>query len=240
VLNQLSTTQLTRNELSMNFSKHFYRTSFAILILAVIFDSCTDQRLTTPPAPGASPKVDVATSGSISSTQTSFNKAVGAPINSQTGLRWIKNFASTKSSFIDAEYFVYGSTLQKIVADNNCVGISLYYAIDGSGKLHIIPVGIDGNGNIIVSQTVNVENMDISWQTAWQWINSYSGKVISHFFGAQTFTRLLIDQKLQTVRISLAMDDSNNPQLLLSNASNPNPSYYDDESRPCPPYCPGI
>src|SRR5258708_24639925 len=190
----------------MNFSKHFYRASFAVLVLTVIFNSCTDQRLTTQPAPGASPKVDVTTKGSISSTaQTSFNKSVGAPIDSQTGLRWIKNFASTKSSFIDAEYFVQGSTLQKIVANNNCVGISLYYAIDGSGKLHIIPVGIDGNGKIIVSQTASAENIGISWQTVWQWINSYSGNVRSHFFGSQTFTRLLIDQKVQTLRMSLAL-----------------------------------
>src|SRR6267154_5844214 len=112
----------------MNFSKHFYRTSFAIFILAVIFDSCADLRLTTQPAPGASPKADASTAGNISSTaQTPFNKSVGAPIDSQTGIRWIKNFANTKPSNVSTEYIIQASTLKGILSNSSCVGVCLYY-----------------------------------------------------------------------------------------------------------------
>ena len=222
----------------MNFSKHFYRISFAILILAIIFDSCTDQRLTTQPAPGASPKVDAATFDNISSTgQTLFNKTVGAPIDNQTGLRWIKNFTNANPSNVSAGYIIQASTLKGILSNSSCVGICLYYGVDNSGQVIIIPVGINTSGKVI-AQSVAIQSSTVNWQTAQQLIDNYSGKIKAHFFGSNTFNRLLTDQNSPSIRILPALDDSGNPQLLMSNVSVFNPTSYEDDSIVCPPICP--
>jgi hypothetical protein len=165
-----------------------------------------------------------------------FNRNVGAPIDQQKGLRWKKKFASVKPTNAATDYFLKASTLKETLNTNNCVGISLFYAIDAAGKLMIVPMGIDANGKAIATQSISLEP-SIDWQTAWTCINRYDGKVKAHFFGTETYNRLLVGEAASLIRISLALNDEGAPQLLLSNASVANPTAYEDMSTPCPPIC---
>lgn len=209
---------------------------FSLLTSFLCLLSCGEQKLTSGPETSATDRSSPAVE-STATVQATFNVSVGSPIDQQTGLRWIGTFMKANPNALD-NYYVQASTLKGIMANTACVGISLYYSVDASGNLHIIPIGVDVNGKVIAMQTTTVDNIALSWQTLWQWINNYTGTVRSHFFGTQTFTQLLVDQKSKAVLISRALDDSGNPQLLLSNAADSNPTSYSDESRPCPPYCP--
>ncbi|GHN00521.1 hypothetical protein WSM22_20100 [Cytophagales bacterium WSM2-2] len=214
----------------MNFKSLLYF-SCIVIVFVIATDSCTEQKLTVSSSPSVSPVNTTATSST--NVQPHFNKSVGAPISREIAMRWMANYKTKTGA--TAEYFIKAGDLQKILADNNCIGISLHYATDTRGQLVIIPIGIDADGKLMKASTVANE---LSWTTAWQWIDNYRGEMKSHFFGMQTFARLLTEQKATLVRASLAKDDKGQQQLLLSNASNADPDDYEDESRKCPPQCP--
>jgi len=165
-----------------------------------------------------------------------FNEAVGKPIDRSTALRWIDNFikANPKAT---REYVIDASALKEIMANALCTGISLNYATDSLGALHILPIGLDRDGKVLPMQTIATQAGKIDWQTSRQWIGNYTGYIRSHFFGTMTFKRLLVDQRSSFVRVSLALNDIGSPQLLLSNASIASPSSFEDMSTPCPPVC---
>src|SRR5258708_30797809 len=104
----------------MTSSKPLYLsfTIITVFILAVIIDSCTEQRFTTQPNPDAASKFETSTKGDVSpAALVPFNKAVGSPITAQIGLGWIRNFVNANPGVAN-EYFIQGITLQKIVAAN--------------------------------------------------------------------------------------------------------------------------
>jgi hypothetical protein len=68
--------------------------------------------------------------------------------------------------------------------------------------------------------------------------------VQSHFFGQNTFQRLWVNGNADLV-ITFALDDNNNPQLLLAVATPTGASgkvsaqsKFEDASAACPPACP--
>jgi len=214
----------------MNFSKSIR--SFSSVIAVVAVGACTDQKLSTPPVPVS------ASNQSVVTEQNPFNESVGKSIDKTTGIRWIGNHLKSNSANRNSEYVIQASVLSNILADKSCVGISLYYAQTAAGLVHIIPLGVTGNGKLIKTEKVSIENKEVAWETGWLWINNYSGPVNAHYFGRKTFGRLLQDQMSPAIRLSLAMNDSSIPQLLMSNAMEPNPVSYEDMSFLCPPTCP--
>lgn len=63
-----------------------------------------------------------------------------------TAAEWTKNYrtanpAQTKGHFFGKEY------IQSILAQENCVGIRIYYALDENGAKQLILVGVDANEN---------------------------------------------------------------------------------------------
>ena len=215
-----------------------HRSIFSALAASIIFvliDSCSDQRMSqADPSPIQSSQ-SAATSASAS-TVGAFNEYVGKPIDRSTALRWIDNFVKANPR-ATREYVIDASVLKEIMADASCTGISLNYATDGNGSLHILPIGLNRDGKILPMQTISTRSGKIDWRTSQEWISNYAGYIRSHFFGTMTFTRLLDEQRSSQVRVSLALNDAGAPQLLLSNASEISPSLYEDKSSPCPPVC---
>src|SRR5579859_114779 len=155
--------------LFMNFSKHSL--PFCSLVMVITFvltvNSCEDQHLASQPEPVTSQISASAISHSAAVIQDPFNKTVGRPIDRLIAIRWIGNFATANPNSSCSEYFIQASALQKIMGNNNCVGISLYYAQDTPGNLHIIPIGVDGAGKVISSKTIMVQNSELDWSVAW-------------------------------------------------------------------------
>jgi hypothetical protein len=166
-----------------------------------------------------------------------FNETVGKPIDRSTALRWIGNFTNANPKAARA-YVIDASAIKEIMANAACTGISLHYATDAQGSLHILPIGVDRNGKMLPTQTIPTQNGRIDWLTSQKWINNYTGYIRSHFFGTMTFTRLLVSQQASQIRISFATNDAGTPQLLLSDVGDLTPDGYEDASQPCPPYCP--
>ena len=168
--------------------------------------------------------------------QPFFHKGVGRPIGKDTAKHWINNFIQKNNSRKD--YSINAISLQSILSQPGCVGLCLYYGIDDAGKLHILPIGINESQAAIKMSAVPTENGVIGWETASLWRARYTGATKAHFFGFNTFDRLINKKGSLNIRTTLATNDANELQLLLSSAEDSDPGEYEDESRPCPPYCP--
>lgn len=216
--------------------------SIAAIAVCIAF-SCSEQVTSvTSEKINSSGNTDLTSSAARSESASTFNVSVGAPIDFNKGERWIDNYIKDASQSVT--YTIKASALNTILSNKNCVGVSLVYAVDFQNKLHILPIGVDGNGKRITSKLVYTQNGDIKWKTAQCWIDNYTGSVSSHFFGQNTFQRLWADGNVDVVT-TLALDDNNNPQLLLTAHAPANSAgkvaaqkNYEDASAACPPACP--
>jgi len=218
-------------------------TNAALAIAVIIAYSCSEQMI---PAESKNANANSTASSSTAAraeNSNPFNASVGAPIDNTVGERWIDNYVKDYASE-SKTYNFKAEALNKILNDKKCVGVSLTYALDFQKRLHVLPIGVDGDGKKISTKHVYTQNGDISWKTAQRWIANYTGSVSSHFFGQNTFKRLWANGYFDVVA-TFAIDDKNNPQLLLAtNAPNSNSgkaaakSSFEDLSSPCPPVCP--
>jgi hypothetical protein len=166
-----------------------------------------------------------------------FKKTVGGPVTQSITARWIDNYK--KQHGLAKTYSINAEKLTNILSQPLCNGISMHYARDEKFNLHILPIGVDASGKIMATENVATENGDIDWTTAQQWISNYSGPAISHFFGANTFERLIHQQKGAVVFAELALDDKMAPVILLSNDKTiPTGNSKEDITIVCPPVCP--
>jgi len=170
-------------------------------------------------------------------TANPFNKRVGAPVDGRTGTRWIAKYKQVHGE--SQSYILSNATLQAIISQPDCVGISLTYALDANNsKQHIIPIGVDINGKIMKCATVSTMQGSIPWATAQQWIADDKGAINSHFTGSNTIDRLN-ENPCKTIQVDYAIDDKNQQQLLLSNPCELNAvKKYEDQNYPCPTWCP--
>ncbi len=210
----------------------FTFTCFAIIFLC-ISQSCkkqdTKQQLINISADGINTVATIA-------APNPFNKKVGAPVDGSIGNKWIVNY-KTKYGY-DQSYMLKNSKLQAIIAQPNCVGISLYYALDDKGNTHILPIGVNAGGAAMPTATISTMTGNISWATAQQWIAKHPGLIDAHFLGSNTFIRLN-SAGCENIRVDFAINDKG-PQLLLSadcGVLNAAAKKYEDDSNPCPPYC---
>jgi len=217
------------------------KAAFAIVVAMAY--SCSEQAIPVETSQSTAVRSSTSADNARTGNTNTFNVAVGAPIEETTGERWINNY--TKDAAGQGKtYTIKASALNKILCDKNCVGISLAYAQDKQKGIHVLPMGVDGDGRIISAKSVYTQNGDISWKTAKSWITNYTGPVQSHFFGQNTFQRLWANGNADVV-ITFALDDNNNPQLLLAVATPTSnsgkvssKSNFEDASAACPPACP--
>ena len=157
-----------------------------------------------------------------------FHAAVGAPLDAATATRWIANRQAAGREL--TSYTIRAAVLRRLLRLPGCVGISLQYGVDDSGELQLFPIGVNGEGRGIADTAVPAE--------ARRFIGRYRGTVKSHFFGRDTFTRMLDERGGEAVRATPALDDDRGPQLLLSDAAEKEPRIYEDASFPCRSSCP--
>ena len=213
------------------------RATLLTLSISLFVYSCTDQSLDE-----ADPNAEAIPSTDDSRTITSetdlnhpFQKTVGAPIERSIGQRWVNNYINANGQTF--EYTISADAIRQILSQPGCNGISLRYGRDDRGRLHIIPVGVDDKGREMKAEQVTTSDGIIDWETSKTFASSYDGTIRSHFFGANTFERLFQNKDCQAIRMTGALDDEEQPQLLLSDVIYSNPQSYEDFSRPCPPFC---
>ena len=60
---------------------------------------------------------------------------------------WTKNYRDTITSGDTIAHYFGKQAIVNILAQANCVGMRIYYALDEAGQKQIIAVGVDANGN---------------------------------------------------------------------------------------------
>lgn len=75
-----------------------------------------------------------------------FTGNEGEEFSLETAAAWTANYRSVNPNGIKGHF--YGKTnLQKLLAQTNCVGLRMYYALDDDGVQQMIIVGVDANQN---------------------------------------------------------------------------------------------
>lgn len=176
-----------------------------------------------------------------------FKITVGAPVDVATGNKWIENY-KLQNRGLNKEYKLLAEDLKAILSNEACVGICLYFAIDENQTPHLLPIGINTEGTMINSKQINTTTGPISLETAKKWIANDPGAIDARFFGSNTFSRLFNTPNCLNIRAISAINEQQEPQLLLANAAldystenKQNASgwlKYEDASAVCPPICP--
>ena len=74
----------------------------------------------------------------------SFNGTEGAPIDLATAAQWTANYRNNQPNGIRAHFFGR-DILEKILAQDGCEGIRIYYALNDAGEQQLILVGANAN-----------------------------------------------------------------------------------------------
>jgi hypothetical protein len=97
-----------------------------------------------------------------------YDGSDAGPIDLATAKKWAANYRKEFPGQTLAHYF--GSDIiKRILEENDCSGIRIYYAIDDNGKKQLLLVGADSKGeNLLPSaggESANTENEigEFSW-----------------------------------------------------------------------------
>ncbi len=137
------------------------RIHFVFILVGFIVLSCHDELANESPVSidGNSSTAATSSKGIASRIgDISLNNLVGDPISLETAKAWTANYRSKYPEEIKAHFF--GSEIiNKILAQSDCIGMRMYYAIDDNGGKQIILVGVDSNGNNMEPTTLEL-NLD--------------------------------------------------------------------------------
>jgi hypothetical protein len=75
-----------------------------------------------------------------------FNGTEGKPIEQETAKAWSENYQKQNPEEIKAHFFG-NEIIKKILSEDGCMGIRIYYAIDDTGQKQLLLVGASSDGN---------------------------------------------------------------------------------------------
>jgi hypothetical protein len=64
--------------------------------------------------------------------------------------QWTANYRNANPNEVKAHYFG-GDAIQSVLAQTNCVGLRIYYALTDTGAKQLVIVGVDANQNDLVN-----------------------------------------------------------------------------------------
>ncbi|WP_187263322.1 hypothetical protein [Pontibacter beigongshangensis] len=77
-----------------------------------------------------------------------FNGNEGGEIDLATAQAWTQNYRDMhKNEDVVKAHFFGREVLQRLLAQDGCMGARMYYGIDDSGKKQLILIGVDADGN---------------------------------------------------------------------------------------------
>ncbi len=80
------------------------------------------------------------------------NEAEEFPLG--TAAEWTKNYRDTIEKGDTIAHFFGRNIIEQILAQEGCMGIRIYYALDENGKKQLIIVGADAHENDQYQQTI--------------------------------------------------------------------------------------
>jgi hypothetical protein len=209
-------------------------------LLILVFSTCSTESSIAEDVNSAS--ADGMESGTFeNSFENPFHREVGGKISSEMGKRWIDNYSKiTGKSFT---YSIRSSAIEEILTDQTVDGVVMYYAETDEGDRHILPFGVK-NGKRLRAERIPIETGYVSWEESLAMIENHKGKFKSHFFGANTFQRIIRERQVKVILITCGMDEKSINQLLLSDGDlvsmesiASEDAGYEDKSYVCPDLC---
>ncbi|WP_299702182.1 hypothetical protein [uncultured Pontibacter sp.] len=73
----------------------------------------------------------------------------GGPIDRAQAKRWTASYRASGRGKTNAHLFG-GETVRKLLEQDGCVGMRIYYALDDNGEQQLLLVGTDADGNDLV------------------------------------------------------------------------------------------
>jgi hypothetical protein len=82
-----------------------------------------------------------------------FNGNEGAPIDLTEAASWTSNYRSAQPNGIKAHFFGR-EIIERILAQEDCQGLRIFYGLNDNGEQQLILVGADTNENNQVTGTI--------------------------------------------------------------------------------------
>jgi hypothetical protein len=77
------------------------------------------------------------------------------PISLETAKQWTANYRRQNPGEREAHFFGF-EMIKLILAEKNCMGIRMYYALDEKGQKQLILVGVDAKGENLLPTTLKL------------------------------------------------------------------------------------
>jgi hypothetical protein len=145
----------------------------ALLIALIITCSCDGQFNDETPVTfntGVSNGTTNLTKTSSQSRVTSytFNGTEGDPIARSTAKAWTANFRELNPSGTEAHFFG-ADIIKQVLAEDGCVGIRMYYALDDKQQPQILLVGVNAQGQNLMpqEQALNGNDPNVIVDASW-------------------------------------------------------------------------
>ncbi|MEQ1586221.1 MAG: hypothetical protein ABL895_10105 [Cyclobacteriaceae bacterium] len=142
----------------MKNSKHL---SAVILCSVAILLSCEEGMNLESPTSSELNAISVDENADAQSliTNYSFSGQEGDAIPLETAQRWTSKYREINPSATKAHFFGH-EILKQILAEKECVGIRMYYALDDDGKRQIVLVGVNSAGENLLPQSLTLDGED--------------------------------------------------------------------------------
>ena len=137
-----------------------FKTTFTSLLVAVLFAtviSCSEQDEVANPIQPNESRAQNASLKTRSSGRVGgelFHTQVGDPLDLAIAKSWRANYTTKNPNDIRGHFFG-AEIIQQILAESDCVGIRMYYAIDENGEKKLLLIGVDANGNDLLPLSTN-------------------------------------------------------------------------------------
>jgi hypothetical protein len=210
--------------------KQFIKSIFAVLLLTVGCREASDD------------------SASIQTLDVN----VGHEIPLETAERWMALYKTKSTTGREGSYSVTALQLENLLQPvTDKIGVAFHHATDENGVYHILLIPVSAqtslwNSPIVIDANTNTA-IDNNTAEAWakRYKDAHAGEVWYHFFGVNMFNEITSRSDFNYFDIAPALNDNNEPQLLLlvwNNKGNSTggrskdggPVTYDDSNR-CPP-----
>jgi hypothetical protein len=163
-------------------------------------------------------------------SETDVYRSIGEEIPFQTGMKWIEFYK--KKSYeqgrldLSSSFTVPAAQMKSALKSiTGLVGIAFHYAMDESGKSHILVIPVDESlslwsnisGRILVdANTGNEISQDIASAWAKRYKDAYPDEIWFHFFGKGVFDEMVALPYFNNVDIEPAINALDlTPELLL-------------------------
>jgi hypothetical protein len=145
--------------------KIFVIASALLIVSAGVIWSCDDQDASESPV---DPSMNDLSSdgGSSSHAGYPFREDVGTQIADETAKAWKANFKKKNPSGAESHFFGKHA-IERLMKNENVVGISIHYAINDNGVPQLLLVGVDAQGKLLQKEAVDeggrVSTENVGW-----------------------------------------------------------------------------